>query len=262
MIRKTEGIVLRISPWSKTSLLADCLTQEDGRLRFVAKGALRPKSLFLGQLDLGYTCELLYYVKPPDRLLILKEVAPIAIRAPLRYNWRAAACASWFCDLTASVTPPAVPHAETFSLLETALDTLPHSQNLPLQIAWFEWALLRAVGLAPVIDRCPRCRALHEPAKAPTPFFLGVRSGGIVCSRCRIRPGEPEPQALLSPATLAAIQQWELAKPPSAAPNDSLLASEILPALALFLEYHLDLRPKSREIALELVETPRASLKH
>jgi len=259
-IRQTQGLVLRITPWSKTSLLADCLTREEGRLRFLAKGAFRPRSIFLGQLDLGYTCELLYYAKSPDRLLILKECAPIAIRPALRTNWKAAVCASWFCDLTVQVTPPGVPHDETYRLLETALDALPTWASLAWLVAWFELGLLRSVGLAPTLDRCPLCHTPHDPASAGGPFFLGARSGGIVCSHCRIRPGEPEPQARLAPATLAALLTWTSNRPPQEVPDIQERALEILTAMSLFLEYHLDIRARSRDIALGLLNAHPATL--
>ena len=47
MIVKTESLILRVLPYSRTSLMADCLTRDLGRVWLLAKGAQRPKSQFL-----------------------------------------------------------------------------------------------------------------------------------------------------------------------------------------------------------------------
>jgi phosphoesterase RecJ-like protein len=58
---KTLGIVLSIRPWSQTSHVVTWLTL-NGVITTLVKGALRPKSAFIGQYDLFYTCELVYYL--------------------------------------------------------------------------------------------------------------------------------------------------------------------------------------------------------
>ena len=57
---KTEAICLDIRPWSRTSHVVRWMTP-DGPVTTVVKGAVRPKSAFLGQYDLNYTCEIVYY---------------------------------------------------------------------------------------------------------------------------------------------------------------------------------------------------------
>ena len=60
-IIKTHGIVLSIHPWSQTSHVVTWLTPDHGPVTTLVKGAVRPKSAFLGQYDLNYTCEIVYY---------------------------------------------------------------------------------------------------------------------------------------------------------------------------------------------------------
>ena len=49
---KTDAICLGIHPWSKTSHVTSWLTPS-GRVATVVKGAVPPKSAFLGQYDLN-----------------------------------------------------------------------------------------------------------------------------------------------------------------------------------------------------------------
>ena len=85
-IRKTEAVVLRIHPFSNTSQMVVWLTQEGFRLPTAVKGAVRPKSAFLGQYDLFQTCELLYYTRTRDGVCIPRECCTLRRRDNLRVN--------------------------------------------------------------------------------------------------------------------------------------------------------------------------------
>ena len=72
-IIKTQGIVLTVHPWSRTSHIVTWLTPDHGPVTTLVKGAVRPKSAFLGQYDLFYTCDLLYYARATADLHALRE---------------------------------------------------------------------------------------------------------------------------------------------------------------------------------------------
>ena len=57
MIETATGLILRTRPLTETSLIIHWLTPTFGRLATVAKGARRPKSPFLGRLDLFYEAD-------------------------------------------------------------------------------------------------------------------------------------------------------------------------------------------------------------
>ncbi|TYB31443.1 MAG: DNA repair protein RecO [Candidatus Mcinerneyibacterium aminivorans] len=59
---KLEGFILYKTKFQNTSLIFDFFTREKGRLSFIAKGALREKSKFLGELEfLNYLHVFFYY---------------------------------------------------------------------------------------------------------------------------------------------------------------------------------------------------------
>ena len=60
MIVKTQAIALRVAPYSESSCLVLWMTPDQGKIMTLIKGAWRRRSLFLGQVDVLYTCELLY----------------------------------------------------------------------------------------------------------------------------------------------------------------------------------------------------------
>src|ERR1051325_7689890 len=78
------GIVLRTRPFTETSLIVNWLTPELGRISTVAKGARRPKSPFLGKLDLFYVAEFSFARSRRSELHTLREVSLRETHVPLR----------------------------------------------------------------------------------------------------------------------------------------------------------------------------------
>lgn len=70
---QTDAIVLRMHPWSETSLIGSLYTRDYGKVSVVAKGARRPKSPFEAALDLLSVCRVLFITKSGDSLSILTE---------------------------------------------------------------------------------------------------------------------------------------------------------------------------------------------
>ena len=121
---RTEAVVLRVHPFSRTSHLVVWLTREGLRLATSVKGAARPDSPFLGQYDLYYACDLLYYARARDGVHVARECEPLRRRDALRTNWRAEHCASWFAALANLVSDAGAPFPGLYRLLDETLDVL------------------------------------------------------------------------------------------------------------------------------------------
>lgn len=254
MFDKTTAIALRISPFSRTSLVVNWLTRDKGRLTTMVKGALRPKSDFLGQFDLFYTCEIVFYSRDFNHLHILRECAIDMPRTALRSTWRACAAASYLCDLVWRISPPSEPAPETYDLLSATLDLLARHQSMHTLISWFELKLLQATGLAPQLQQCPVCgkRTLEQEGSVR----LALLRGGVLCGKCSA--GDDFQIMPLAPDALRIMRTWQNAETPQLAlritcsPRQQMVISRILGA---FLEYHLETAPSSRDIAFGLMNT-------
>ena len=93
MILQDDAIALRIHPFGNTSRVVVWLSATHGKMATMVKGSQRDRSPFLGQYDLFYTCELLFYAREHQNLHILKECFPLKIRPAFRSDWRACAAA-------------------------------------------------------------------------------------------------------------------------------------------------------------------------
>jgi len=144
---RTEAVCLDIRPWSRTSHVVTWLTP-NGALTTVVKGAVRAKSAFLGQYDLNYTCDILYYARARGGLHALRDCVPIRLREELRTNYRALALASYFRRLVGDLAPTGPDCQAWYDLLNRSLSPsslVPHPSSLLV----FELEVLRLSGLEP-----------------------------------------------------------------------------------------------------------------
>ena len=149
----SEAVCLAVRPWSKTSHIVEWLTKS-GRVATLVKGAVRPKSAFLGQYDLNYTCEILYYASARGELHALRECSPVNRRDALREDYRSLALADYFRTTVRELAPYGPDCAEWFSALEGALDTLEGRTERTAagslrHLLAFEMKVLELSGLAP-----------------------------------------------------------------------------------------------------------------
>ncbi|MGI5868939.1 MAG: DNA repair protein RecO [Kiritimatiellia bacterium] len=239
MIAKTEAIVLRIFPFSRTSHIVAWLAEDGARLTTSVKGAVRPKSAFLGQYDLFYTCELLYYERERDGVHIARECTPLDCRETLRANWRAAQCASWFAALAYQAAASHESGGALYRLLAETLDFIAATPGPPpaAVFARFEAKILDIYGLAPNVAPCATC----GPAPDATRRF-NLADGAFRCPEHA--PGDPrDPLVALSPRTVELYEA--LRRSPSLGLQSPVARCRgpavhaLLRFLGLFIRYHL-----------------------
>jgi recombinational DNA repair protein (RecF pathway) len=204
MILKDDAIALRMYPFGNTSRIVVWLSRNHGKLATLVKGSQRDRSPFLGQYDLFYTCELLFYAREQRNLHILKECTLLDPRSAFRTDWRACAAASYMAGLLDRAMPfgPA-PHG-LFQLLEQLLDHLVTRTPGPAFLTRLELLLLQELGLAPNWDACAKCRADLRggappgwiPPMAPSSANPAPPGGGAAC-----RPPPCRPSARSAPAS-------------------------------------------------------------
>ena len=263
MIIQTQAIVLQIRPWSQTSHMVTWLTPDHGKVVTSVKGACRPKSAFLGQYDLFYTCDLLFYRREHDGVHAIRECAPSVLREPLRKRWRHTAVAAYLADLTARVTVIHQEDAALFSLLTHALDRLaaaPDSDPREVMIR-YETHLLRLLGFMPDLTTCPIC---HPPERPWLRFSLP--SGRFLCPHlARIQTGEAALSLHRSVRDLfldVARSEFgtfaDNAAGPYASKKNTAEANLLLGLsrfLGMFITFHLDVPSAVRRVTLEMLDT-------
>ena len=244
-IIKTQGIVLAIRPWSQTSHVVTWLTPDHGPVTTLVKGAVRAKSAFLGQYDLFYRCDLLYYARASGDLHALREVTPRNLRERLRGDWRATALAGYAADLVKDLAPANAEAANWYSFLEELLSRLESAGGAQLvapapggtrscasalqELVRLEMGILQLAGWAPDFSNM-------VPHAEWTPFAIDL-------GRC----GEGARTVRLSPRTVAVLVRPD-------APGHALeTVKDAVRFLGVFLSYHIERPPDIRRALVSLI---------
>jgi DNA repair protein RecO (recombination protein O) len=244
MIIRAIGIPLAIYPYSSTSRIVHWLTRHHGKVSTLLKGALRPKSPFLGEYELFSTSELLYFHQRPNTLHTAKECALLQARKTFRTDWRAMQAASYLAALFNKTTPDEAPQPGLFELLEELLDFAEHYGSQPQFLLWAELRFCAYHGHAPNLGNCTLCSAREN-------LVFSASSGGVVCNRCA--KANRLPTLGSPPDVLAILRTWQQAVHPQAAVNTNISPKQeaALDAIAAaFMFYHFDLATNLRHAAV------------
>lgn len=248
---RDEAVALRFGPYSNTSRFVVWMTRDHGRIVTLIKGALRPKSHFLGQYDLFSTSDLVFYGRDRDHVHAARECALLQSRPWLRSDWRATATASYAADLLIRALPADESHPELYETLRLTLDALARAGAAESTLMWFELRFLDLEGLQPKLSHCAACGCPLTPDAGAR--FAHAR-GGLICAGC-LRTATPDSRAV-PPDVFAMLAAWQRAPDPGdlaavrATPAQRLGMSALL---GEFLRFHLNLRLTSRDVAFDIL---------
>ncbi len=146
---RATGMVVRVRPYSDTSLIVHWVTEEAGRLATLAKGARRPKSPLRGRLDLFFECSFSYRRSRRSELHTLGEVVVEEAHARLREEVGWLEQASYAAALVEQMTESDTPLPGVAGILRGMVAALPGHAPQARTVLAFELKLLRELGLEP-----------------------------------------------------------------------------------------------------------------
>ena len=146
-VQTTPAILLRKTRFSDTSLIITWFTLDLGRIKTIAKGALRPKSSFAGVLDLFFDCEITIARSRKSELHTLREAVLCDAREGLRRDYRRVALASYFVEMIELATEPDHSAPELHDLLQRAFSHLDRKPATQRALIHFEGELARLLGI-------------------------------------------------------------------------------------------------------------------
>jgi DNA repair protein RecO (recombination protein O) len=166
MIASATGLILRTRPLTETSLIVHWLTPTFGRIATVAKGARRPKSPFLGKLDLFYLADFSFSRSRSSDLHILREVSLRETHGALREDILKLRQAAYAAACIEQTTETETPLPAVYELLRGFLDCVCREQNAPQTVFAFELKLLQELGLIPAMEKKELTNGAKQIARA------------------------------------------------------------------------------------------------
>jgi DNA repair protein RecO (recombination protein O) len=146
-IETVNAILIRRIRFSETSLILTWFSQETGKLKTIAKGALRPGNPLAGKIDLFFHCQLTFSRARKSEIHTIRELVVVEPFLKIRTDYLSMLTASYFAELVEEATE--LEHAEPgiYDLLHRGFSYLARERVTLRAIVFFEAELARMLGV-------------------------------------------------------------------------------------------------------------------
>jgi DNA repair protein RecO (recombination protein O) len=155
-VHTSEAVVLRTWPVHEADLIVSLFTRDFGRVKGVAKSALKSRKRFGGALEPMTEARAWFADRPGQELVRLDQLE--IVRSPLStpVDHARMAVLSFFAELLDQVLPEHDPQETVFRLLVAVLEqtTVEHPW---MPLTYFQLWMTRLMGLLPDIAHCTAC---------------------------------------------------------------------------------------------------------
>jgi DNA repair protein RecO (recombination protein O) len=181
-VSTSEAVILRTWPIAEADLIVSLFTRDFGRLKGVAKAALKSRRRFGGALE-PMTAVRVWFADRRGQELARLDQMEIA-RSPLsgRVDVARMAVLSFYAEVLDEALPERDPQETVFRLLVSVLDQTHAAESEIVQpwmaLTYFSLWMIRLMGLLPDIGRCTRC---GEPLR-PDVVWFSRYADGLFCA--------------------------------------------------------------------------------
>jgi DNA repair protein RecO (recombination protein O) len=174
---RDNAVVLRSWKLGEADRIVSLMTQSNGKIRCVAKGARKTKSRFGSRVEPTNHLEVQLYRGKGD-LDTLTQVESIDRFPVLREDLELFARASSMLEAVEFVAQEREPNEALYTMLARAMHTVASSES-HLVVAGFFLKLLAQEGFSPSVDVCVLCGSASDLT------HFSIIDGGTSCGSCR-----------------------------------------------------------------------------
>jgi DNA repair protein RecO (recombination protein O) len=236
----SEAVVLRTWPVHEADLIVSFFTRDYGRVKGVAKSALKSRKRFGGALEPMTVARAWFAERPRQELVRLDQLE--IVRSPLSspVDHVRMAVLSFFAEVIDEALPEHDPQETVFRLLLSVLDQTTVEQSW-MPLTYFSLWMTRLMGLLPDIGHCTACGETLQPAEV---WFNG-HADGLFCAIHRNGSGNA-----------LSFDSWQLAQRMLRAPVSAFVPEEwprrrgqdLRRFTVQALERHLERRLRTAEV--------------
>ena len=186
--RVGEAIVLRTWPFHEADLLVSLFTREQGKVKGVARHAMKSRRRFGGALEPMTHVRASYAEKPRQELVRLDafEILSSPMSRPVDYARTAAL--QLVAEVLEEAMPEGAPEDAVFRLALAVLDEL-QVGRVWMPVTYFALWMNRLMGWMPELGRCAACGLVLDPRDGGGgTVWTSEAMDGVTCEDDR-RPG-------------------------------------------------------------------------
>ena len=177
---KTRAIVLKSINLSESDRIITFMTENNGKVKCIAKGARKIKNRFWGALEPMSLIHLIYFGKENQSLFRLNHTDIIESFHTIRDDFSKLYTGVYFIDLIDSLILEGHRERKIFSLLYQSLAALNKQSEFESLHRLFEIRLLSLSGYTPQLEHCVFCKKLPERGM----ISFSYTHNGIFCNYC------------------------------------------------------------------------------
>ena len=179
---ETEGIILKSYSLAEADKIVVLLTQNEGVVRGVAKGAKRLKSRFGGGLEPFSVVNLTYFQKEERELVSISGIELVQSYFESASDPLFLQKFSYLVELLIEFAPPHDPNEKLYRMAKVCLETAAKiPESLEAVALYFELWILRLGGYLPDWNRCDECRRIINPGEN-----TGLQTNfHLLCQQCQ-----------------------------------------------------------------------------
>jgi DNA repair protein RecO (recombination protein O) len=180
----SEAVVLRTWPLHEADLIVSFFTRDYGRVKGIAKSALKSRKRFGGALEPTTVARAWFAEKPRQELVRLDQLE--ILRSPLSQpvDHVRMAVLSFYAEVLDEALPEHDPQETVFRLLLSVLEQTTVEQPW-MPLTYFSLWMTRLMGLLPDLAHCTACGEALEAAEV---WFHGS-TDGLYCGAHRAGSG-------------------------------------------------------------------------
>ncbi|MGA2539784.1 MAG: DNA repair protein RecO [Terracidiphilus sp.] len=240
----SEVVVLRTWPLHEADLIVSFFTRDFGRLKGVAKAALKSRKRFGGALEPMTVARAWFQEKPKQELVRLDQLE--IVRSPLSapVDHVRMAVLSFFAEVLDEALPEHDPQDAVFRLLLAVLEQTTIEQPW-MPLTYFSLWLTRLMGLLPDLGHCTACGEALQSAE----ISFNSHADGLFCAVHRNGSGSVlsadswllAQRMLRAPASAFAAEDWSRRR-----------AQDLRRFTVQALERHLERRLRTAEVLIRI----------
>jgi DNA repair protein RecO (recombination protein O) len=178
----SDAIVLRTWPVQEADLIVSFFTRDYGKLRGVAKSALKSRKRFGGALEPMTVARAWFAEKPKQDLARLDQLEIISSPLTRPVDAVRLAVLSFFAEVLDEALPDRDPHEAIFRLTVSVLEQTTAAVSDTVQpwmpLTYFGLWMTRLMGLLPDLTRCTVCNELLHAEEVN----FNLHADGLFCA--------------------------------------------------------------------------------
>lgn len=240
----SDALILRTWPVNEADLVVSFFTRDYGKVKGVAKAALKSRKRFGGALEPMTLARAFFVERPRQELVRLDQLE--LLRSPLSapVDYARAAVLSFYAEVLEEALPEHDPQETVFRLVLAVLEQTTVAQPW-MPLTYFALWMTRLMGWLPELAGCTLCGDRFEPGEAS----FHSQSDGLFCPLHRQGAG------MLLSADAWLVAQRMLREPVTAFAGDAWpkrRAQDLRRFTQQSLERHLERRLRAAEAIRQL----------